>query len=148
MIQILKFPVTVLLITGTLVGVLSNKYKVILDERIATCDEKYLKKGEVYKGRIVDVNLTFVLEEDEKLLIVGDMTSKVNIDTPLFVQITASQLLMGSWQQRVTKTLFDVCHDAFNPVDIYYRYFEDKKRCPLSPGVSCYKNKKTVFLNY
>lgn len=54
----------------------------------------------------------------------------------MYVVSTGHQLYLGSSQRKFSASMTDACKDLFNPYDIYYKFFKNKKRCPWSAGVS------------
>lgn len=129
--------VSVFLFTVLILIRISHFYKIIPDERIATCDGEYVKEGEVYIGNAGNVSGEFILEIDNRIRMVGGLHIKEEIDSPFFYKLVAEKLLPdGQWALKFTKTAFDACKDFFNPADVYYPFFKDKKRCPWPPGVN------------
>lgn len=126
---------------------ISHCLKVIPDDYLTTCEDKTLKAGEIFSGNFADVNITFDLQNDNKMKIIGGITFKTEVKTPLFVLITGEKLIQGEFQKKLTKTVVDGCFDLYNPTDIFYSYFKDKPKCPLQPGVS-YILKLVYFFKY
>lgn len=115
---------------------ISHCLKVIPDDYLTTCEDETLKAGEVFIGNFADVNITFDLQNDNKVKIIGGITFKTEVKTPLYLLITGEKLIQGEFQKKFTKTVLDGCIDLYNPTDIFYSYMKNKPKCPLQPGVS------------
>lgn len=110
--------------------------KVFPDDTLSTCDGINLKPGELYNGTMFNVNMTFDLQEDNTVLMTGGFFWKVKIDKPFWMRVTGDKLTQGQYTTKATKTNLDGCFDLFNPLDVFFNYFKEQKRCPLKPGVS------------
>lgn len=118
-------------------NVSGNCLKIILDERISTCDGRELNSGEVLYGNAFDLNWTFILEEDETIRMIGGFKFKEPLKSHDYLLLSGEKLMGdGRWVYKGSKTVNDMCFDFFNPSDIFHRYFQNMKRCPLQPGVS------------
>lgn len=115
---------------------ISHCLKVIPDDYLTTCEDVTLKAGEVFSGIFADVNITFDLQSDNKIKIIGGIIFKTEVKNPLYLLITGEKLIQGEFQKKFTKTVHDGCNDLYNPTDIFHSYFKDMPKCPLQPGVS------------
>lgn len=114
----------------------SGRVKIIPDERTQYCEGPRLKRGEPAVGNILITDIEFLVSDDEKVTLNGTVTFTKNLDNKIFVKNTGEQLLQGDWHPRWVKVLQDACFDFFNPLDIFYPFYKDQKRCPYKPGVS------------
>jgi hypothetical protein len=113
-----------------------GKTKVIPDERVQYCDGPPLGSGQPLVGNITTIDADFLVSDDEKVSLNGTVLFKKNIDGNFVIKYSGEQLLLGDWHLKLVKVQQDACIDLFNPVDVFYPFFQDKKRCPLQPGVS------------
>lgn len=110
--------------------------KCIPDERVQTCKGPKLGKGDIAHGTIADVDLDFLVDDDENVILNGTITFKADMEDQSTVIITGEKYEQGDWHRRLVKVLQNVCFDLFNPIDIFYQHFKDQKQCPYKSGVS------------
>lgn len=129
-------------------NVVNGKVRIIPDERFQYCEEdsKKLGEGEIAYGNITDVDIAFILEDENTVFIQGALNFKMRIDRPTsHVLIEAYKFDMGQWHKRNEQEVRDCCEAAFSPLGMYYPFFKDFKRCPLEPGVSNYHQVRGYF---
>lgn len=119
------------------IKVLAN-IRVIPDDRVQYChsDEK-LREGEIAYGNITDIDLNYVLIDENTIVINGTMTFKIDIEQPTFSTLFSGEQFEGTdWHKRLDHLIRDNCEDLFSPTSMYYPYSKDLKKCPFKPGVS------------
>lgn len=132
--------ITTLILIVSITGI-SAVTKVIPDQRYQYCtfsgsNSDRLRNGQPVIGKILDVDVDFDVDDDEKVTIVGNMTFKIDIKKPLFLRLTGEKYQQAGWHKMSVKTEENVCESFFKPTEMYYDVFKDAKRCPLSKGVS------------
>lgn len=86
-----------------------------------------------------DVDLEYLVDDDENVSLNGTITMKINAGGDGYkssLVISGEKYELSGWHRRTVKVLQDICFDLFNPVDMFYPYFKDMKRCPYKAGVS------------
>lgn len=126
----------VLLVLISVISEGLSKVRIIPDERYQLCDGPKLGKGDVARGKGVDIDVDYQLPDENTVIVNGTYTFKISINSPLFIRITGEKYELAGWHRRLVQTITDACKELFDPMKMYYPYFKNQKRCPLKAGVS------------
>jgi hypothetical protein len=110
--------------------------KIIPDDRTQYCNGPHLRQGEPAVGNFSEVDIDFLVSDDETTVIVNGTVTFTKHVKEISLRATGEQLLQGDWHLRIVKQMQDACFDLFNPLDIFYPFYKNQKRCPYKPGVS------------
>jgi hypothetical protein len=128
---------SVVFLTKFVTSLVDNVFlKIVPDDKIQYCEGDKVQLGELVKGNGSEFDIEFELIDEQTSRINGFMRMIVNGTPPVAARFSGEKFEMGEWHRRVIKTYSDVCHDFYNPLDVYYDYFKDQPHCPLSENVS------------
>lgn len=130
---------TILTSFFTIIILVTGNFRIIPDERYQYCDEsaKFLREGDIVYGNITDVDISYIMIDENSVVINGTVTFIIPIEQETFsTMIVAEKFEMGEWHKRHEHVIMNSCKEIFNPLGMYYPYSKDLPRCLYEPGVS------------